>query len=144
MLFNIESPMIFTFFLVLSSFIFSSGAEFIFSLWLDLVVSSVISWWYLRLLLIFLVASRGLAVINCKVKNLLQHSSQKVVFSVLKVHSQLLIYGYWTHFFLYQSFLIRILTTHRTAGVRMGPSFITHYHFHPITNTEKFIWNFAC
>ena len=36
------------------------------------------------------------------------------------------------------------LTIHRTAGERREPSFIPLYHFHPLTNIETFICNFAC
>ena len=36
------------------------------------------------------------------------------------------------------------LTIHRTAGEERGPSFIPLYHFHPLTNIETFICNFAC
>ena len=34
--------------------------------------------------------------------------------------------------------------THRTTGERSGPSFIPLYQFHPLTNIQKFICNFAC
>ena len=37
-------------------------------------------------------------------------------------------------FYFHQGFLSRILTTLRTAGEEMGPSFIPLYHFHPLTN----------
>ena len=47
-------------------------------------------------------------------------------------------------FFFYQGFLSRTLTTHRIAGEDRGPSFIPLYHFHPLTNIETFICNFAC
>ena len=36
------------------------------------------------------------------------------------------------------------LTIHRTAGEVRGPSFIPLYRFHPLTNIEIFICNFAC
>ena len=47
-------------------------------------------------------------------------------------------------FFFYQGFLSRTLTTHRTAGEGRGPFFISLYHFHPRTNIQTFICNFAC
>ena len=47
-------------------------------------------------------------------------------------------------FFFYQGFLSRTLTTRRTAGEGRGPSFIPFYHFHPLTNIQTFICNFAC
>ena len=47
-------------------------------------------------------------------------------------------------FFLYQSFLSQTLKIHRTAGEGRGPSFIPLYHFHPLTNIDTFICNFAC
>ena len=47
-------------------------------------------------------------------------------------------------FFFYQGFLSRTLTTHRTAGEGRGPSFIQLYLFHPLTNIQTFICNFAC
>ena len=47
-------------------------------------------------------------------------------------------------FFFHQGFLSRTLTTHRTAGEGRGPSFIPLYHFHPLTNIQTFICNFAC
>ena len=34
--------------------------------------------------------------------------------------------------------------THRTTGERSGPSFIPLYQFHPLTNIQTFICNFAC
>ena len=48
------------------------------------------------------------------------------------------------HFFFLSGFLSRTLTTYRTAGERRGPSFILLYHFHPLTNIQTFICNFAC
>ena len=36
------------------------------------------------------------------------------------------------------------LTINRKAGEGRGPSFIPLYHFHPLTNFETFICNFAC
>ena len=47
-------------------------------------------------------------------------------------------------FFFFQGFLSQTLTIHRTAGEERGPSFISLYHFHPLTNIETFICNFAC
>ena len=47
-------------------------------------------------------------------------------------------------FLFYQGFFSRTLTTHRTAGERRGQSFIPLYHFHPFTNIQTFICNFAC
>ena len=35
------------------------------------------------------------------------------------------------------------LTIHSTVGEGRGPSFIPLYHFHPLTNIETFIFNFA-
>ena len=48
------------------------------------------------------------------------------------------------NFFFYQGFLSETLTTHRTAGEGRGPFFIPLYHFHPLTNIQTFICNFAC
>ena len=47
-------------------------------------------------------------------------------------------------FFFYQGFLSWRLTTHRTAGKGRWPSFVPLYHFHPLTNIQTFICNFAC
>ena len=46
-------------------------------------------------------------------------------------------------FFIYQGFLSQTMTTHRTAGEGRGPFFIPLYHFHPLTNIQKFMCNFA-
>ena len=46
-------------------------------------------------------------------------------------------------FFFYQGFLSRTLITHRTAGEGRGPPFIPPCHFHPLTNIQTFICNFA-
>ena len=46
--------------------------------------------------------------------------------------------------FFYQGFLSRTRKTHRTAGEGRGPFFIPLYHFHPLTNIQIFICNFAC
>ena len=50
-------------------------------------------------------------------------------------------FGYTISFFFYQGFLSLTLTIHRLGR---GPSFIPLYHFHPLTNIERFVWNFAC
>ena len=42
-------------------------------------------------------------------------------------------------FLFYQSFLSRIVATHRTAGERRGPSFIPLCHFQSLTNIQTFI-----
>ena len=42
-------------------------------------------------------------------------------------------------FYFHQGFLSRILTTLRTEGKEMVPSFIPLYHFHPLTNF-RIIW----
>ena len=55
----------------------------------------------------------------------------------------LLAVGCRTRFFLL-GFLSQTLTIHRTAGEGRGPSFIPFYHFHPLTNIQTFICNFAC
>ena len=47
-------------------------------------------------------------------------------------------------FFFLSGFSSQTLTIHRTAGEGRGPSFIPFYHFHPLTNIETFICNFAC
>ena len=54
------------------------------------------------------------------------------------------IYLFSLFFFFYQGFLSQTLTIHRTAGEVRGPSFIPLYHFHPLTNIETLICNFAC
>ena len=46
--------------------------------------------------------------------------------------------------FFYQGFLSQTLTIHRTAGEGRGLSLIPLCHFHPLTNIEIFICNFAC
>ena len=48
-----------------------------------------------------------------------------------------------TYFFFLSGFSSQTLTIHRTAGEGKGPSFIPLYHFHPPTNVETFICNFA-
>ena len=47
-------------------------------------------------------------------------------------------------FFFCQGFLHRHRTIHRTAEEGRGPFFIPLYHFHPLTNIETLICNFAC
>ena len=47
-------------------------------------------------------------------------------------------------YFFYQRFPSQTLTVHRTTREGKGPSFIPLYHFHPITNNEAFVCNFAC
>ena len=51
---------------------------------------------------------------------------------------------YLTPFFFVPGFSSQTLTIHRTAGGGRGPSLIPVYHFHPLTNIETFICNFAC
>ena len=46
-------------------------------------------------------------------------------------------------FFFYRGFFSRTLTAHRTAAEKRGPSFIPLYYFHPLTNIQTFICNFA-
>ena len=49
-----------------------------------------------------------------------------------------------TNFFFFLSgFSSQTLTIHGTAREGRGPSFIPLYHFHPLTNIETFICNFA-
>ena len=47
-------------------------------------------------------------------------------------------------FFFLSGFLSQTLTTHRTAGEGRKPSFIPLYYFHPLTNIQTCICNFAC
>ena len=47
-------------------------------------------------------------------------------------------------FFFLSGFSSQTLTIHKTAGEGRGPSFIPLYHFHPLTNIETFVCNFAC
>ena len=49
---------------------------------------------------------------------------------------------FFIFFFFYQGFLSRTLTTHRTAG-QGRDHLIPLYHFHPLTNIQTFICNFA-
>ena len=52
----------------------------------------------------------------------------------------------WHLFFVFvflSGFSSQTLTIHSTAGEGRGPSFIPLYHFHPLTNIETFICNFA-
>ena len=56
---------------------------------------------------------------------------------------------YWLIDLLYMIFFLsgfssQTPTIHRTAGEERGPSFIPLYHFHPLTNIQTFICNFAC
>ena len=44
-------------------------------------------------------------------------------------------------FFFCQGFLSRTLTNYRTALEGLGPSFISLYQFHPLTNIQGFICN---
>ena len=71
-----------------------------------------------------------------------------------KINYLTLIYNTWqpnlsnhtrlkNSFFFYQGFLSRTLMTHRTEGEERGPFFIPLYHFHPLTNIQTFICNFA-
>ena len=57
----------------------------------------------------------------------------------INFHSRFVI----TVFFL-SGFSSQALTIRRAAGEGRGPSFIPLYHFHPLTNIETFICNFAC
>ena len=52
--------------------------------------------------------------------------------------------GEQVFFFFYQGFLSQTLTNHGTTGEGRGPSFIPHYHFHPLTNIKTVIFNFGC
>ena len=45
--------------------------------------------------------------------------------------------------FFYQGFLLRTLTTHRTAAEGRGPFSIPLDHFHPLTNIQTFMCNSA-
>ena len=47
-------------------------------------------------------------------------------------------------FFFLSGFFSQTLATHRTTGEGRRPSFIPLYQFHPLTNIETFICNFAC
>ena len=47
-------------------------------------------------------------------------------------------------FFFLSGFSSQTLTIHRIAGEGRGPSFTSFYHFHPLTNIETFICDFAC
>ena len=47
-------------------------------------------------------------------------------------------------FFFLSGFSSQTLTIHRTVSEGRGPSFISLYHFHPLTNIETFICNFVC
>ena len=46
--------------------------------------------------------------------------------------------------FFYQAFASQLLKIQRAAGKGRGPCFIPICHFHPLTNIETFICNFAC
>ena len=46
--------------------------------------------------------------------------------------------------FFLSEFSSQTVAIHRTAGEGRWPSFIPLYHFHPLTNIEIFICNFAC
>ena len=76
---------------------------------------------------------------------------------VFKVNSQFISRLSWLQFyvfiigceqvfiyFFYQGFLSRTLANHRAAGEEIGTSFTPFYHFHPRTNIQTFISNFAC
>ena len=47
-------------------------------------------------------------------------------------------------FFFYQGFLSQTLTIQTTAGEGRKLSFIPLCHFHPLTNIQTFIFDFAC
>ena len=60
-------------------------------------------------------------------------------------NSLLNIYIYiYIYFFFLSGFSSQTMTIHRTAEEGRGPSSIPLYHFHPLTNIETFICNFAC
>ena len=46
--------------------------------------------------------------------------------------------------FFLSGFSSQTLTIYRTTGEGRKPSFIPFHHFHPLTNIETFICNFAC
>ena len=46
-------------------------------------------------------------------------------------------------YFFYQSFLTQPLTIHRTVGERRGIISIPLFHFHSLTKTQTFIYNFT-
>ena len=73
--------------------------------------------------------------LSCMLSNILQ---------IFKVSLAIFQHYALTSFFFYQGFPSRTVTTHRTAGQGRGPSFIPLYHFHPLTNIQTFICNFAC
>ena len=54
------------------------------------------------------------------------------------------IYLVKSYFFFVSRFSSQTLTIHRTAGEGTGPSLIPLHHFHPLTNIETFISNYAC
>ena len=66
-------------------------------------------------------------------------NSMRLITTIL---NKMVVQCFW--FFFYQDFLSQTLTTHRTAREGRGPSFIPLYHFHPHTNIQTFICNFAC
>ena len=80
---------------------------------------------------------------TCKLKDILtkQHSFNFQCFGMtIQTKRQLVSYS----FFFLSGFSSQTLTIHRTAAKGRGPSFIPLYHFHPLTNIETFICNFAC
>ena len=60
----------------------------------------------------------------------------------IKFVFQFFIISFWIFFF-YQGFLSQTLTSQRTAGEGRGSFFIPLYHFHPLTNIQIFMCNFA-
>ena len=80
--------------------------------------------------------------IDCAVagSSLFASEDSKVIVNLVK--PQILSSMYF-FFFLYQGFLSRTLTIHRTAGEGWGPFFIPLYHIHPLTNIQTFMCNFA-
>ena len=80
----------------------------------------------------------------CKIINrFIPKNNRRATTSFLRSEQQIHICKIFTVFFFYQVFFSQTLTIHRTAGEGCGPSFIPLYHFHPLTNIETFICNFA-
>ena len=92
-------------------------------------------------------------VILCSANNLYQDLPEHIANGLFKIASCfkqrnnftiVFICGIFGNFFFYQGILSRTRTTHRTAGEGRGPSFTPFFHFHPLTNIQTFICNFAC
>ena len=100
----------------------------------------VLQWFFLHWEILIMFLSQS-PLIFCRTQNRIPHSIVWLMAVFVLIRADLFLFFV---FFFYQGFLSRTLTIHRTAGEGKGPSFIPLYHFHPLTNIQTFICNFAC